>query len=278
MAQSADPAEISDPAALRAVRFPRGTTLRAIWALLMREVATSYGQAFGGVVWAFLQPTLAILFLTAIFSAGFRSPPVGDNFAIFYASGMMPFMFYLSLSSQLGMAVRANARLLAYPRVTLIDALLARMIFATLIQLLVTVALYTLILLIWDPKVHLQFGPIATGLAVTALFGAGVGSVHAYIFVMFPTYRQIWSIVTQPLFLLSCILFSYEQVPAPFDDWLWYNPLIHPVATSRSGFYPGYNDHHVDLLYPIGLGLGLLVLGLILLNQGRGRILSRMRP
>ena len=266
-----------DPAAeeLRPVRFPRGTTFRAIWALLMREVDTNNGRIFGGMVWNFVQPVLGILFLTAIFSAGFRSPPVGDNFAIFYATGLMPFTLYTALSGELGVAIRANRKLLAFPRVTLIDALMARIIFVVLTQLLVTTAIYALIIWIWEPKVHLVFGPIAFSLALAALLGVGLGSVHAYVFMIFPTYRKLWGIIKQPQFLLSCVIFSYEQVPQPFDDWLWYNPLVHVVAMSRSGFYHGYSDHHVEPLYPIAFGLGLLILGLILLNQGRGHLLSR---
>ena len=263
------------PEKLRPVRFPRGTTIRAVWALLMREMATNNARAFGGVLWAFLQPVLAILFLTAIFSAGFKTPPVGTSFALFYASGFLPFTMYAALASQLGTAVQGNRRLLTFPRITLLDAILARVIFTVLVQLIVTVALYALILSIWDTKAHIVFAPLVLSLGLAVVLGIGVGCLNAYLFAVFPTYRLIWSILTQPLFLVSCIIFPYSAIPQPFDQWLWWNPLIHVVGVSRSGFYHRYDIHHVEVLYPLGVGAVTCILGLMLLSQGRGRLLRR---
>ena len=263
------------PENLQAVRFPRGTTFRAVWALLMREVATNNARAFGGVLWAFLQPVLGILFLTAIFSAGFKTPPVGTNFALFYASGFLPFTMYVTLSSQLGTAVQGNRRLLTFPRITLLDALLARVIFVVLVQLIVTVTLYMLILSIWDTKAHIVFAPLVLSLCLAIVLGIGIGCLNAYLFAIFPTYKLVWSIVTQPLFLVSCVIFPYSAIPRPFDQWLWWNPLVHVVELSRSGFYHRYDIHHVEVLYPLGLGAVACILGLVFLNQGRGRLLRR---
>lgn len=265
----------SQPEVLRPSRFPRGTMARAIWALLMREMAAGNSRAVGGVFWIFLQPLFATLFLTMIFSAGFRSPPVGDVFAIFYATGVVPFMFYMSISGQLGNAVQMNRKLLAYPRITVLDTLLARLIFVCLVQAAVGVLLIGMILMIWETKTILILTPILEAVGLAVVLGFGVGCLNAYLFSVFPTYRHIWSILTQPLFLVSCVIFPYDSIPAPFDAWLWWNPLVHIVALSRTGFYPGYPAHHVEPLYPLGVGLACAVLGLILLNQGRAALLAR---
>ncbi|MFT4742087.1 MAG: capsular polysaccharide transport system permease protein [Yoonia sp.] len=259
---------------LRTVGLPRGTTLRAIFALLLREFATNNAAAFGGVMWAFIGPLASIVFMTLIFSSGFRSPPIGDVFAIFYATGVIPFSFFSVVSGKLSNAIRENSKILKYPRISVLDTILAKLLFVVLVQIIVSVLLLVAILNIWQTKTILDFGPILHAIALATLLGFGVGTVNAYLFQIAPTWRHLWSIATAPLFLLSCIIFTFEMVPQPFSDWLAFNPLVHIVGLSRTGFYHGYSAHYVDPLYPLLLGLGLSLIGLLLLNQGRARLLN----
>lgn len=260
---------------MRPTSFPRGTTVRSVWALLLREFATNNASSFGGVLWAFIRPLASVVLLTAVFSTGFRSPPVGDMFAIFYATGIVPFNLYAMIGRSLGDAVRANRKLLRYPRITVLDTLLARLVFTMLMQAIVAVLLYYVVLNVWDTKTILDFGPILQSMGLAVVLGFGIGVLNVCLFQIFPTWRLIWGVLTTPLFLLSCIVYSYEQVPQPFDEWLIYNPLIHIVALSRSGFYPGYPAHHVVPMYPLCFGVVAAIIGLIILNQGRARLLAR---
>lgn len=262
-------------AKLRTVAFPRGTTFRSILALLLREFATNNANAFGGVAWAFVSPLASIIVATTIFSAGFRNPPIGDVFAIFYATGVVPFTMFTAINGRLGNAIKENRRILKYPRISVMDCILSRLIFVILIQTLVGLGIYTVILSFWDTKTVLDFQPIFCAMALAILLGFGVGTVNAYLFRVIPTWRHIWGIATTPLFLLSCVIYSFEQVPQPFDAWLIYNPLVHIVAMSRTGFYHGYPAHHVEPLYPLAVGLILSIMGLLLLTQGRARLLAR---
>lgn len=264
----------NNTAKLRTVGLPRGTTLRAIFALLLREFATNNASALGGVMWAFIGPLATIVFMTLIFSSGFRTPPIGDVFAIFYATGVIPFSFFSVVSGNLGNTIRENSKILKYPRISVLDTLIAKFLFVVLVQSIVSVLLLVTILNIWQTKTILDFGPILYAIALATLLGFGVGTVNAYLFQMFPTWRHLWGIATAPLFLLSCIIFTFEMVPQPFSDWLDFNPLIHIVGLSRTGFYHGYSAHYVDPLYPLLLGIGFSLVGLLLLNQGRAHLLN----
>lgn len=259
---------------LRPVRFPRGTTLRSVFALLLREFSTSNSNSVGGVLWAFLSPIATIVFMTIIFSSGFRNPPIGDVFAIFYATGIVPFTFFSVISGKLGNAIKENSKILKFPRISVLDTIIAKLLFVVLVQTIVAVLIYTSILNIWNTKTILDFGPIIESIALAIVLGFGVGTVNAYLFQMFPTWRQLWGIATAPLFLLSCIIFTFEMVPQPYADWLSFNPLVHIVGLSRTGFYHGYSAHYVEPLYPLLLGIALSVLGLLLLSQGRARLLN----
>lgn len=75
----------------------------------------------------------------------------------------------------------------------------------------------------------------------------------------------LWGIFMKPFFLLSCIFFMFDDVPQPYQDWLWWNPLIHVIGQMRRAFYPQYAGDYVSYTYVFGLGLGLFALGLALL-------------
>ena len=60
---------------------------RATLALILREMSTSYGRTPGGYLWAVAEPVAAVALLTVVFALAFDHPPIGRDFALFYASG-----------------------------------------------------------------------------------------------------------------------------------------------------------------------------------------------
>lgn len=243
----------------------RFASLRAIGALMLREMATSHGRSAGGYLWAIAEPVGGIVLLTLIFSVGFRAPPLGTNFAIFYATGVVPFMAYLDMSNKVAGSIRYSKSLLTYPAVTFMDALLARILFSVITQAMVAVLIFTGILLMLDTRTDPQILQIALAFAMTILIASAVGVMNCFLFEAFTWWQSVWSILMRPLLLVSCIFFLFDTIPLPYRDWLWWNPLVHVVGQMRQAFYPNYNGDYVSYAYVFGLGLGLFALGLALL-------------
>lgn len=223
--------------------------MRAVMALILREISTTYGRSPGGYVWAVLEPAAGIALLTAIFSIGFRHLPLGTNFAFFYAGGMLPFLMFVDISGKIGQTIQFSRTLLNYPRVTFVDAILARLILNTPTQLTVHVVVLGLILLVYAPDTTLDLS--------------------------YPIWQTIWAVLNRPLFLISCIFFLFETVPMPYPEYLWYNPLVHVVTVMRDGYYPFYHPTFVSIAYPMALGAGLTVIGLFMLNRYHRDILDK---
>lgn len=240
---------------------------RTIVALMLREMATTNTRSSGGYLWAILEPVAGILLLTAIFSAAFRVPPIGINFPIFYATGLVPFTLYRSISDKMATSLQFSRALLAYPTVTFIDALLARFLVNIMTQIMVAYLIFSFIFLIYDTRTILELPRIIEAFAMAAALAAGIGTMNCYLFSAFPLWQQFWAIINRPLFILSCLFFTFESVPQPYRDYLWYNPLIHVVGMSRSGFYPTYEAAYVSRIYVYGIGFGLMLLGLLLLRR-----------
>ena len=65
-----------------------------LFALVVREMSTKFGRSWGGYLWAIAEPLGGILLLTLAFSLALRKPPLGTNFPLFYATGIVPFFLF----------------------------------------------------------------------------------------------------------------------------------------------------------------------------------------
>jgi len=250
-----------------AVTRRRFASARAVLALILREMYSTYGRSVGGFLWAIIEPAATIALMAVIFSLAFRHPPIGTNFAIFYASGLLPYVMFTSLAGKLSSALNFSRQLLVYPSVTFLDAIVARFLLNLMTQLMVTYIVLAGILFAFDTRTVLDPPRIAEGLLLAAAFALGVGTVNAYLFTRFPDWQHFWSIITRPLLIFSCVMFIYEDVPQPFRDILWFNPLVHVVGAARAGFYLNYRADYVSPAYVMAISVVLLLLGLLLLRR-----------
>ena len=252
----------------RPVRSHRSfPTFRAISALVLREMSVTYGRSPGGYLWAVLEPALGIFLLTFIFSLAFRSPPLGANFPLFYATGLIPFLFYAELSSKLSQSLKFSRQLLAYPAVTFTDAIAARLVLNTITLLFVGYLIFAGILALFDTRTVLDPVALVLAYAMTIALALGIGVMNCVLVSMIPVWAQVWSIVNRPLFIISCIFFLYDSVPEPWRSILWWNPIIHLVGQMRTAFYPTYDAVYVSPVYVFGLSLFLLTAGLVFLTR-----------
>ena len=251
----------------------RFATMRAILALMLREMATTYGRSPGGYLWAVLEPLGGIAILTLIFSFGFNAPSLGTNFPIFYATGVLPFMMFNSVCNRVSTALLFSKALLAYPAVTFVDALLARFVVNTVTQAMVGYLVFGGILMIYDTRTLPQPMLIAQSFALTALLALGIGTLNAYLIARFAVWQMVWSILTRPLFLISGIFFLFNAMPRTMQDILWFNPLVHAIGIMRAGFYPSYAASYASAGYVILVSMISFAAGLLLLRHAHRDLL-----
>jgi capsular polysaccharide transport system permease protein len=244
----------------------RFASLRCIVALMLREMATTYGRSPGGYLWILLEPIAGIAILTVGISLVFHKPPIGVSFELFYATGMLPFLLFTTVCNRVSGSITFSRPLLLYPAVTHVDAILARFAVNLLACLLVFVIVTVGILLLFETRAILDFARIGESLALAALFALCLGTLNAYLFLRFHVWQVFWSIISRPLLLVSGVMFTYEHLPERLQAILWYNPLMHVVGLMRAGFYPSYDAGYTSALYVVGVSLALLAAGLLLLR------------
>jgi len=252
------------PAQRPQLRF-RGA--RAVIALILREMSTSYGRSPGGYLWAILQPLAMIGMLTLAFSVLLRAPSLGTSFLLFYATGFLVLRMFQEVHAAVSWAIGANQTLLAYPRVTYVDALVARAVLAILTQLMVSGLVFGIVFMIEDIRVIMDFVPVLKTFGAVVLLSVGIGSFNAYMSFSFPVYKTVWGILTRPLMLVSGIFYIYEDLPLFAQKILWFNPLIHLTGLMRTGFYASYDPSYISLIYVCLCGAVPMFFGVLLLRR-----------
>lgn len=227
-------------------------------------------------MWAVLEPIAGIALLTLVFSAGFRQPPLGTDFAIFYATGVLPFLAYLDVSSKLMRSITYSKPLLFYPRVTYLDAILARFILNALTNTFVAVIVFFGIVFVFDINLSFDFATIALAYSLALLLGLSIGVLNCFLITKFNTWERFWGILNRPLFLVSCLFFLFESLPKWIQAILWFNPIVHIIGLLRHGAYSFYQASFVSVLYVICLSIFCLLIGLIFLRRYNRELLNSL--
>ncbi|BAQ67298.1 ABC transporter permease [Rhodovulum sulfidophilum] len=249
-------------------------SLRVFGALVIREMITRYGRSPGGYIWAVLEPAGMIAILALAFSQFIHTPPLGESFILFYATGYLPFHAYSEIAGGVSNSVTVNRPLMHFPIVTPLDAVLARFFLSFLTIVIVCVLVFSTLLVITDDPVRLQLGPLFAAIGSAALLGLGVGTLNAVIFAFVPLWQRVWSIINRPLFILSAVFFTYESLPRNAREILFWNPIVHCVGEARKAFYPVYEGNYVVLGFPLGVAAFCFLLGGFLLMRNRSAVID----
>lgn len=252
----------------------RPTLWRTVGALMLREMSTTHGRVPGGYLWAVAEPLAGIALLSAIFAIGFHAPALGLSFPLFYATGLLPFLAFSDITGKLAQALNFSRPLFAYPAVGVFDAILARFLLAVLTQLAVASLLLGGILFLSETRATPDLAILAQAAGLLAVLSLGMGAMNCLLIGLAPLWQRIWSIAMRPMFLASGVFFTFEQVPLPWRDLLWWNPLIHVVGLVRRGLYPGYDAAYASPTYLMALGLGVALLAGMGLGRWHRDILS----
>ena len=98
------------------------------------------------------------------------------------------------------------------------------------------------------------------------MLSLGIGVVNCALRQVVASWPRIWAILSRPLLLLSCVFYLFQNIPMPYQGWLWWNPIVHLVGLMRGAFYPTYIADYASLLYVASVGGIALLIGLTILT------------
>jgi capsular polysaccharide transport system permease protein len=225
-----------------------------IFALFVREIRTSFNDRLG-LAWAVVNP------LVFIFALSYMRGRMdgGDTHSVptfeFMMYGMLYIQLFLDVLTNCASAIKKNKALFAFRQVQPISSFLATGAFYFLVKL----AVYILVLVIMyflgmdfriDDPLFIIINAIALWLIAMSL-GMLIAITQCYV----PEVSKIQSVLTRPLFFISGVFFSMQDVPREYWHYLDWNPILHAIELSRHAAYSTYSSEAVSEFYLFGSAL-----------------------
>jgi capsular polysaccharide transport system permease protein len=241
---------------------------------MLRDIKTRFGGSEFGFLIAIAWPLSHILILLAINTGMGRAVPYGDSAALWFATGIVPFMAFSYMSRFIMYGIVLNRPMLLFPRVKILDILFARAIVEAL-----SAGCVVLILAILFWAYGIEFIPLDTAqacfaIAASMLLGLGAGVINAIIATAYPIWTTGYSLFIIFLWFSSGVFYVANALPSTLRYLLSFNPIIHGVEWMRAAYYEGYSNAFLDKSYIISFALLSLSGGLLLERVVRGRLLQ----
>jgi len=247
--------------------------MHVVHALLLRETRTRFGAHQLGYLWALLEPVLWIATFWVIYALGRRHLPANMDSVGFLATGILTYELFSKTATRVGEAINANRPLLFYPQVQPLDLVIARstLEMATFFGVFIFVMSANVLV---NPTVPGgdDLLKVVLGLGLAGALGGTFGLVLCMLGVMLPVVERLRTPLMRPLFWVSGLFYTLDDVPSSAREAVLYNPVLHVVELVRDGWFPSYTAPHASPGYVAGFVLGFALLGLLLERAVRRRI------
>jgi ABC-type polysaccharide/polyol phosphate export permease/Flp pilus assembly protein TadD len=223
---------------------------RVIYAIMLRDIRTRFGHTRIGYLWAIMEPISHLLTLGVVFYELNRGPPpVGDNLFLFYITGLIPFLMFSHVSHHVMQAADANNAMLQLPVIKRTDIMVAQGLRQVATELCVGLIIFSIAGLLGQSRAPADLLTTIAAAASMGLLAIGVGAINLVISSVFHSYETFYAALIRLLYFGSGIYYSPIAMPDWVREWLEWNPILQGIEFFRSGFYPQYEPHWLDVNY-----------------------------
>lgn len=244
--------------------------LSVINALIYRELKTRVSAVKFGIFGVFIEPLGVLAVFILIIGLLRRNSNIPMSIALFLLSGITLFTLFSAIAIRSLNAINANKALFIYKPVKPVDTVIARAVVETGLYAIVLIVVSGAIFL-FNEKIMISNFPLLVVVFVSlALFATGFG-----LFFMVAGFRYQWlyqvvPLLLRPLWFISGVFFSIQQLPQWVRPWLSWNPLLQSIELTRFAFDSNYilNPSVISLPYLITCSIIAITMGLwIYLNN-----------
>jgi len=246
--------------------------LHVLHALMLRDMRTRFGASIWGYGVVVLWPCVHVFVLISIYTFQKIPAPLGDNRALFFATGAVPVLVFQYISREVMKSVMMNRPLTYYPQVKLFDLVFSRILVEIVTGFLALLVVTSVLLVIGTNPVPINPIVAVTGYIGSIILGIGVGTINVAIVGFFPGWLIGYALFSILMYLSSGIIFLPSFMPDQVYYWLKFNPALQCAEWVRSAYYPNAGIQ-VDYLYVIMFGLTSTCIGLL----GIKHIVSKMQ-
>jgi capsular polysaccharide transport system permease protein len=246
---------------------------QVIRALVLRETRTRFGEHQLGYLWAVLEPLIWVGTFWGMYEIAHRKVSHGLDTISFLATGIITYELFSRNVARIGDAINGNKPLLFYPQVQPIDLVWARACLetATLTSVFAIVMGGVALLRGQMPDVDDVLRTLL-GLSLAALLGTSVGLFLGMLGMLSGVMERLRGPLMRPLFWVSGLFYTLDDVPSQAQHLLGYNPVLHTIELVRDGWFVGYESPQAEPTYVVAYILAFGALGLLLERVVRRKI------
>lgn len=249
---------------------------RIIVALMLHDIRSRMGgNAFGYLAMGVGWPLSHMLLVLVIYAGLHRTAPYGNSAALWFATGIVPFLAFQYISRWIMMGIVFDRPLLSFPAVKATDILFARAVIEMLNSGLVVLIIFAIFWALGIDFIPHDVVQASLALLAMMMLGLGWGTVNAIIAAAFPFWVTAFFLFQMGLWVASGILFVPDALPEIVRTPLSYVPPLQGVEWMRSAYYEGYGSTVLDKPYLIAFAMVSLFLGLTSERLIRGKMLQQ---
>ena len=223
--------------------FMEGASIQinVIRALYYRELLTRVNKTKFGIIGLYFDPLANILVLVSLFGIrrGFN-PILELDLVMFFSTGILIYTVFRSISIRSVNSFQANQALFTYKRVKPIDTIISR----TIVEMLSLGIVFGVIIigysLIKDQWFLVNLPIILYSFLCISLISFGLGLILMIASFRFPIMQTTFPVIIRPLYFISGIFFSLQNLPQWLKPFLSWNPILQAIELSRKGFSEKY--------------------------------------
>jgi len=247
---------------------------RVLRAILLRDTRTRFGGRGGSFTYFFaiglpLSHVFGLMLVPVAFTV---TTPLGTDFAVFAATGVLPYILCLYPSRMTMLCLVENKPLLAFPVVKPPDLIVARAMMEIVLAFSVTCVFLLLLYAANFDVVPADRAEATAAILGTIFFGISFGFASAVLLSLVPAWLFVHIILTIGMYIACGAFFLVRNVPTSIRDLIWYNPLFHCVEWLRLAYFAGYGGEMLSRSYLVGFSTVLLLAGMLGERLLRGRI------
>ncbi|MEZ9657996.1 ABC transporter permease [Vibrio sp. 10N.261.52.F3] len=245
-----------------------------IFALFLREVKSKSKDKFG-IAWTVVSPVMFIFILSFMRGRMDGGETHGIPTFWFMVYGMILVQFFLGLIGSVSGAIKKNKPLYAFRQVQPISSVVAIASLECLIKVfvVVTIGIVAFYLGLWssiDDPLQVILNIFRVGLLSSSL-GLLFGLASCFV----PEVDKLRQLAMRPMFFISGIFFSLQDIPREFWPYLTWNPLLHAVELTRYAAYQPYGNAGVSYFFLDGVILVLCFSALAVYQVSWKQAISR---
>jgi lipopolysaccharide transport system permease protein len=211
----------------------RSTLLRA---LVWRDLKAKYQTSGLGYLWSLLNPLLMLLIYAWVFSSVLRVG--GEDFVLFLASGLLPWI-WMSESLSVGTgSIVANAGMLRRVYVP-IEVLPIASVTSSFLHFCLSLPVLFGFLLAFDRAPQIQIAALPAIMGAQFCLTCGLVLITSTLNVRFRDLQYLVSNALLFLLFTAPVVYPIEQVPEQFRTWLRINPLTPLVVSYQDVLFHG---------------------------------------